>query len=272
MILSSGKHNRRRPARKKSGSGRTLLRALPRPRFLQMPRMPRGRAAVLAVAILIAGCLAVWQGALAYERGDLLTVSRVEVTGNRHWGTERLLEHAGLDIGLRVHEIPFRAARKSLLQLPGVESATIRYYPGGRVRVTVREAEVVAMRPTSKGWRGLTPAGTWMPLAAHAPEDVPVLEGRGLSSGTERTVAAWLAGVRARNPDVFAGFSQVSPRGKNGEADVYWRDGRVRLRVDCTGRGDGSLEYLAELLRREQAGWAVGATVDLRVEGYAYVL
>src|SRR5690606_18601026 len=115
MILSSGKHNRRRPVRKKKASGRTLLRALPRPRF------PRGRAAVLTVVLLIAGCLALWQGALAYGRGALLTVSRVEVTGNRHWGTERLLEHAGLDIGLRVHEIPFRAARKSLLQLPGIE-------------------------------------------------------------------------------------------------------------------------------------------------------
>jgi hypothetical protein len=63
----------------------------------------------------------------------------------------------------------------------------------------------------------------------------------------------------------------VSLRGESGEADVYWRDGRMRLRVDCATTGDGSLGFLSELLRREQDNWAAGATVDLRVEGYAYV-
>src|SRR5690606_33464717 len=110
--------------------------------------------------------------------------------------------------------------------------ASIRYMPGGRVRVNVREAEVVAMRRIGGSWRGLTPAGEWMPLAERVTEDVPVLEGRGLSHAAERRVAGWLQGVRTRHPDVFAGFSQVSPRGESGEADVYWRDGRVRLRVD----------------------------------------
>jgi hypothetical protein len=266
MILSGGKQNRRRrPARANNGPGRALLRAIPR------PRLPRGRAAVVAVALLFAVGLAVWQGALAYGRGALLTATHVEVIGSRHWSSILLLERAGLEIGQRLHEIPFRTARSSLLQLPGVESASIRYYPGGRVRVNIREAEVVAVRRAPSGWRGLTPDGGWMPLAAHAPEDVPVLEGRGLSSRAERVVASWLAGVRDRHPDVFASFSQISPRGEGGEADVYWRDGRVRLRVDCAGGADGSLQHLAELLRREQAGWAAGATVDLRVEGYAYV-
>jgi hypothetical protein len=99
-----------------------------------------------------------------------------------------------------------------------------------------------------------------------------VLEAKDLTRRTAVRTAAWLAGVRTRHPDVFAGFSQVSPRGTSGEADVYWRDGRIRLRVDCAVDGDGSLGYLTELMRREQSGWAEGATVDLRVEGYAYVL
>ena len=111
-----------------------------------------------------------------------------------------------------------------------------------------------------------------MPLAAHVPEDVPVLEDRNLSQGAIDRVAVWLADVRARHPEVFAGFSQLLPRGESGEADIYWRDGRVRLRVDCAAPGRNSLGYLIELMRREQAGWAEGATVDLRVEGYAYVL
>lgn len=264
MILSRGKKNRRRKM-PSPGKGK-LLRTIPR------PRLPRGRTALLLACAIALAALAAWPLSLAYRDGSVLTVARLEVTGNRHWSSSRLLAQAGLEIGLRGHEIPFRAARKALLSLPGIESVTIRYLPGGRLRVSVREAEIVAMRRTPTGWRGLTAAGVWMPLAEGVAEDVPVLDGRTLSRATTRQAATWLAHVRTRHPEVFAGFSQLSPRGETGEADVYWRDGRVRLRVDCAVPEKASLGYLAELMRREQAGWAEGATVDLRVEGYAYVL
>ena len=235
----------------------------------------RRRARVLAVVL---GCLVVLGavsalGARSYLAGGLLTVSRLEVTGNRHWNSSLLLEQAGLEIGQRFHEIPFRAARRNLLRLPGIESATLRYVPGGRLRLEVREADVVAQRGTSTGWRGLTPGGEWMPLSDRAPEDAPILEGKGLSAQSERRAALFLASVRKSYPDVFAGFSQIAlSRGEMPEADVYWRDGRVKLRLDCGDVSLRSLEYLGELLRREQASWPEGATVDLRVEGYAYVL
>src|SRR5690606_8739404 len=160
----------------------------------------------------------------------------------------------------------------ALLELPGIESATVRYLPGGTLRVSVREAEVLALRKAVAGWRGLTSQGDWMPLADHLTEDVPVLEGRSLSGEASDRLAAWLVDVRQRHPEVFAGFSQLSLRKERSEGDVYWRDGRVRLRVDYASPGNASLGFLTELLRREQAGWAEGATVDLRIEGYAYVL
>lgn len=263
MMPSRKKNRRRKPVPRR---GTKLLRSLPR------PRLPRGRTAGLLAATLVLGALAAWPLSRAYRNGTILTVARLEVAGNRHWSSSRLLEQADLEIGLRGHEIPFRAARKALLMLPGIESATVRYLPGGTLRVSVREADVVAVRRMSAGWRGLTSEGAWMPLAAHVPEDVPVLEDRNLSQGAIDRVAVWLADVRARHPEVFAGFSQLLPRGESGEADIYWRDGRVRLRVDCAAPGRNSLGYLIELMRREQAGWAEGATVDLRVEGYAYVL
>lgn len=265
-LFSGKKQNRRRRTTPKPGTA--ILRSIPR--LVPRPRLPRGRKGIAASILFVAALLALWPLSRACLRGDLLTVSRLEVTGNRHWPADVLLQKAGLEVGQRAFEIPFRAARKNLLKLPGVESASVRYLPGGRLRVSVREADVVAMRSTPRGWRGLTPTGEWMPLSSRSPEDVPVLEGRALPPRAERSAAAWLAGVRARHPDLFAGFSQLSPRG-NGEADVYWRDGRVRLRVDCTAAGDGSLAYLGELMRREQGTWAEGATVDLRVEGYAYV-
>ena len=211
-------------------------------------------------------------GARSYLAGGLLTVSRLEVSGNRHWSSDRLLEQAGLEVGQRLHEIPFREARRNLMRLPGIESATVRYVPGGRLRLEVHESQVVAQQGTGAGWRGLTPGGDWMPLSDRYPEDAPILEGRGITASSQRSAARFLASVRTRYPEVYAGFSQVSlSRGDVPEADVYWRDGRVKLRLDCGDDSLRSLENLGELLRREQASWPEGATVDLRVEGYAYV-
>jgi hypothetical protein len=257
------KVNRRRPAPRKRVKAGALLRRVPR------PRLPRGRAAVAPVAVLLLFGLAAWQGGKAYMRGGILTVSRLDVQGSRHWPAARLLETAGVDVGRRLHEIPFGAARARLLALPGIEEASVRYVPGGTLRLHVREAEAVAARRFASGWRGLTPAGEWMPFSDEVPEDVPVMEAGG-SPRALAVAAAWLAGVRERRPELFAGFSQIALRGGDGEADVYWRDGRVRLRVDCA-RAPGAVELAGELLSRDENGWRDGATVDLRVEGYAYV-
>jgi hypothetical protein len=143
------------------------------------------------------------------------------------------------------------------------------YLPGGALRVSVREAEPVAARRFSSGWLGLTPIAEWIPLTADAALEVPLLETRDGTPRALRLAASWLDGVRARHPDLYAGFSQVALRGGDGEADVYWRDGNLRLRVDCSR--PGSIEYAGELMRREESMWPEGATVDLRVEGYAYV-
>jgi hypothetical protein len=262
-LIRRKKVNRRKPAPRKRVNGAAVLRAIPR------PRMPRGRsAAVAAAALALLGLLA-WQGGSAYMRGSWLTVTRLEVEGNRHWSEGRLLEAAGVDVGSRLHEIPFRAARARLDAFPGIESASVRYLPGGALRVAVREAEPVAARRFASGWRGLTPGAEWIPLTADAALEVPMLETRDGSPRALRLAASWLAGVRARQPDLYAGFSQVALRGGAGEADVYWRDGNVRLRVDCAR--PGSMEHAGELMRREESVWPEGATVDLRVEGYAYV-
>lgn len=262
-LIRRKKTNRRKPAPRKSARSATLLRAIPR------PRLPRGRAALVAAAALILAGVLAWFAGSAYLRGAILTVTRLEVEGNAHWPAGRLLEVARVDVGSRLHEIPFRAARARIEALPGVEEASVHYLPGGALRVTVREASPVAARRFASGWRGLTPKGEWMPLTADAALDVPLLETRDASPRALRIAAAWLTQVREKTPDLFTGFSQVALRGDAGEADVYWRDGDVRLRVDCTR--PGSMEYAGELMRRELAGWPAGATVDLRVEGYAYV-
>lgn len=241
-----------------------VLRAIPR------PRLPKGRTglvvALAAVALLAGG----WFGIAAYRAGGILTVARVEIEGNRHWHALRLMERANVDVGTRLHEIGFAGVRESLQALPGVERVSVRYIPGGVLRIRVTEADVVAIQRMNRGWRGLTPGGEWMPLDGGVAEDVPVLEGGAHDRTALRRAAAWLAGVRAAQPELFEGFSQIALR-ERGEADVYWRDGNVRLRVDCAGGGDATLGHATALLRHGRGRWPSGATVDLRVEGYAYV-
>src|SRR5690606_2022627 len=85
VILSRGKKNRRRKVPTKAKG--TLLKSLPR------PRLPRGRKAVLLACVLVLAALAVWPLSRAYHNGAVLTVARLEVTGNRHWSSSRLLAH-----------------------------------------------------------------------------------------------------------------------------------------------------------------------------------
>ena len=83
-------------------------------------------------------------------------------------------------------------------------------------------------------------------------------------------LACFLAGARDGYPELFEAFSQIAPR-ERGEADIYWRDGRFKIRVDYANKSLNSLEFLRALLRGESTSWQRGRTVDLRVEGYAYV-
>lgn len=248
---------------------RAVLRSVPGARRRTARRLFKlVMVAGLAVTVLL-------MAGRSYLRGSWLTVTRIEVAGNRHWDAPRLLERAGVETGMRLHEIPFRAARRNLTRLPGVEAASVRYLPGGRVRVRVREAAVVAVYGAGGAWRGLTPDGRWMRLADAVSEDVPVLEtgDDGLSPEKTGKLAAFLEAARAGHPDLFAGFAQIAvPSGRGTEeAMIYWRDGRLRFRMDYAGADGRPLELLRELLRTERDSWRAGATVDLRVEGYAYV-
>ncbi len=246
---------KRKALRSVPGARRKLAR-----RFLKLATI----ALIVVMMLMMAG--------RSYLRGGLLTVTRIEVAGNVHWDASRLLERAGVETGGRLHEVPFRGARRALVGLPGIESASVRYLPGGTLRLHVREAAVVAMRRDGRGWQGLTRDGSWLQLDDTVAEDVPVLEAKGIPAGNVARLGAFLAEVRDAHPDLYAGFAQISVRpGSGHEALVYWRDGRLRLRVDYASQASLSLALFRELLRGESASWRPGSTVDLRVEGYAYV-
>ena len=209
-----------------------------------------------------------WKGYRAYHDGRILTVNRIEVSGNHHWETSRLLEQAGLEVGSKMPEVSVRLARRELLQLPGIQEVKVRRSFDGELRVEVQEEDVLALRHAG-AWEGLTPSGAWMPLRA-AENDVPVIDGE-MTPADAAALAVFLSGARSQYPQLFRSFSQINVRSQD-EADIFWRDGRVRVRLDYTNKSLNSLEFLQALLVREKDSWSDGSTVDLRVEGYAYVL
>ncbi len=232
--------------------------------------LKRATALLLILTVLGTGGYGIRKGLQAYRDGRILTVNRIEVSGNHHWESSRLLQLAGLEVGSGMPGVSMKSARESLRHLPGIQDVTVRCSLKGDLRVEVKEEQVLAIRQ-SNGWQGLTASGAWMPLR-EAESDVPVIDvQKKLSPGDLAAFASFLEGARSRYASLYAGFSQISLRSSD-EADVYWRDGGFRARVDYTNKSLNSLEFLKALIAREQTSWPSGSTVDLRVEGFAYVL
>lgn len=260
-------------------------RALPRNLFRGLGGLSWRRSALLLLVLSMIGMsgYGLRKGLQAYRDGRILMVNRIVVDGNRHWDSSRLLERAGLEVGAKLPGISLRSARLALQQLPGIQAVAVRSSLDGELRIEVKEEEVLAQRRClarafgsvegrTGAWEGLTLSGAWMPLRGAEP-DAPVIDARDAvgRGGAAVVLAHFLAGARANYPRLFGSFSQISVRGPD-EADIYWRDGRFKARVDYTNMSLNSLELLSELLEHEQASWTPGSTVDLRVEGYAYVL
>ena len=232
--------------------------------------LKRAGLLLLILAVVGAAGYGIRKGLQAYRDGRILTVNRIEISGNHHWESSRLLQLAGLEVGSGMPGVSLKSARESLRHLPGIQDVTLRCSLKGDLRVEVKEEKVLGIRQ-SNGWQGLTVSGAWMPLR-EAESDVPVIDiQKKATSGELVALASFLEGARSRYASLYAGFSQISLRGSD-EADVYWHDGGFRARVDYTNKSLNSLEFLKVLIAREQASWPSGSTVDLRVEGFAYVL
>jgi hypothetical protein len=278
--LTLGQIGRKKSARKGANSLQRVQfrREQRRKALLGLGKVGWKRLAWMLPTLALIGGLTYggWKGFQAYREGRILTVNRIEVEGNHYWESSQLLERAGLEIGSGLPGISLRSARAALRQLPGIQEVTLHATLDGDLRVQVKEEGILALRQAGpdNGWQGLTPSGAWMPLRT-AEADLPIVDlqdsaGPNITPKDVAALAGFLAGARARYPQLFEGFSQISVQGPD-EADIYWRDGNFKVRVDYTNKSLNSMEFLTELLKQEKASWPTGSTVDLRVEGYAYV-
>lgn len=251
---------------------RSRTRRVKRGRIFRLKNI-RGRSLavwMLALALIGVAGFGVHKVLRTMNDGRHFIVTRIEVTGNRHWESSRLLEKAGLEVGASLPQLSIRKVRESLRRLPGIREAIVRPSLKGLLRLEVKEEDLLAQR-MKNGWEGLTTSGVWMPL--RRPEsDLPVIEAPGQASGWDGVaLAQFLSRAKSEYPRLFEDFSQIQVRGA-GEAEIFWRDGSFKMRVDYASKSLNSLEFLQALLSNERASWAPGSTVDLRVEGYAYVL
>ena len=274
-ILLGGKKGGKKTARRGANQRQRLEHRKVRRENLFRGGVGLKRAAILllVVGLLGAAGYGIREGFQAYRDGRILTVNRIEVSGNHHWDSSRLIQLAGLEVGSGVPGVSLRTARESLRHLPGIQDVILHCSLNGDLRMEVKEEPVLGIRQLnpSHRWQGLTASGAWMPLS-EAEGDVPVIDiQRRATTEDLAALAAFLDRARSQYAPLYAGFSQIALRGPD-EAEVYWRDGDFRVRLDYTNKPLNSLEFLKTLLAREQASWRSGSTVDMRVEGFAYVL
>lgn len=249
-------------------------------------RLLTGFRALLIVALLAAamggGGLMAWRG---FENTGFLALREVAVEGNRLWDREAILRKAGVELGVKLPLIPARKVEAAVLTLPGIAAVDVRREWPARLLIRVREHQPVACG-YSKGWRGLASDGSSLPGLAREAADLPVIDGfASLGEARRAELGAFLDAVRRDYPSLYASFSQLSVLGKPvsahaqaagaaaapAEVEIVLRDGRLKVLVEMGNKSLSSLEFLQTLMRRQAASLEPGRTVDLRVEGYAYV-
>jgi len=220
----------------------------------------------LACGSLGAGSWAAWR---AYEDNGFLALQEVSVTGNRLWDRAALIEKAGVDLGVKLPSMRVSAIESSLRSLPGLADVEVRRILPSRLEIRVSEMEPVAMG-FDKGWRGLAPDGSELPGLDPEGSEVPIIERLGALRAEERKgLAGFLESARKAHPELYRGFSRIALKG--GEASIEVRGRRKKLLFDLSNKSLNSLEILQALISRHEVAWEKPGTVDLRVEGYAYV-
>jgi cell division protein FtsQ len=227
----------------------------------------------------------------AFQSHGFLALREVEVSGNSLVSKADILEKAGLELGVKLPSIPVAAVEASLRSLPGVGQVEVRRMFPSRIEIRIHEKVPVAMG-RARGWYGLAPDGSRIAGIDWGQSDLPVVEGfASLDSSSRAALGGFLEGAKRLYPDLYANFSQLSLRGPDG-LEIVMRDGKLKvllgldpraLEAEAARAAGGkatsreankslnSLEFLRALIAQQGAALDEGGTVDLRVEGYAYV-
>ena len=268
--------------RQKSDKARTIgsapaARACP-PRLGRAPQAHPG-------ASLVTGGLgaAGWAGWRAFENNGFLAFARWTWWATSWWARPPYWRRPAWSWAPNLPPVPVGSVEASLHSLPGVDEVDVQAY----LPVAHRDPR------KGKGTRGhgISPAaGTdWRPMVRASPAWIgadricPWWRFAGLDSSARAALGGFLESARARYPDLYANFSQMSPRGIDG-VEIILRDRKLKVLLPLERAASGgnfatsgsnksliSLEFLRALQQQQAASLESGKTVDLRVEGFAYV-
>jgi cell division septal protein FtsQ len=186
--------------------------------------MKRLLLAGLGLVLLVAGGL----GARALlRRLSFFSVRRVELVGSRYLTAGEVAQAMKIRPGTSVFDATDFAARR-VAALPGVLEARVSRRLPGTLRVSIREAEPVAL--TERGGMLVLLDGSGHPLPfdpTRAAADLPLAD-------ADSGVAGLLARLRESEPELYARVQ----RGVKQRQDVTLEldAGRILVRAGCTGR------------------------------------
>ncbi len=226
-----------------------------------------GKAIFLgAVAVCVLG-LALWGAYRTYAESSALILKRVVISGHQIVDKDILLNLAAVELGVKLAEIPLDEIRRNLEGHPWIREADVSRGWGGTLKLQVHEEVPVAV-VYLKGWQGVTAQGMLLPGLPLERFDLPVVEGKDATALVQ--AADFLVGVKKSQPGLYGLFSQVRI-GKKSEVEIILRDGGARVYLSSLATSPNTLDFLARMMEKHARDLEGGRTLDMRVEGYAYI-
>jgi cell division septal protein FtsQ len=202
-------------------------------------RLLLAAGALALAAVLLAGSR--WVRTLSF-----FEVRRIELVGGHYLTPAAVAGVLAISSGASIFDdkAPLEAR---VLGMAGVREARIARRIPGTLRVTIREAEAVALAERNGRLVLLDARGRVLPFDPTSPAaDLPLAD-------PDPVVAGVLERIRDTDPDLFAGID----RGSRVRQDVVLEvgGGRVLLRADATEEEIRDLVLIRDLLTRERKSW-----------------
>lgn len=173
-------------------------------------------------------------------------VRRVELVGAHYLTPATVARAMAVPKGASVFD-KTDALRKRVLALPGVLEASISRRPPGTLRVTVREAEPVALAERTGKLVLLDQDGRVLPFdPTHPAADLPIAE-------VDASVTGLLARIRETDPELFARVERGGTVRKDIVLDLS--GGRMWFRAGATSDDIRNASLVADYLQRMGRSW-----------------
>ena len=173
---------------------------------------------------------------------SFFNVRRIELAGARYLSAREVAQVAHLGPNANLFD-SWTRVRDRIRALPGVLEANVARRLPGTLRITVREAQPVALAPKGERLVPIDPQGHPLPFdPTRAPPDLPIL------SAPDAKLSALLARVRDTEPALFARIQSVSRT--RDDVILETSTARLWLRTDASVDAIRALEAVSEELAR----------------------